>query len=288
MHEFQFAAPDSLDAALTLLGEQGAAARVMTGGTDLIVNMRVGRRQPELVIDGKRIPELNELTIDGSGLTIGGAVACRTLWENEQIRRDYPAVIDSAELIGGVAIQGRATLGGNLCNAAPSADGIPTLIALGATAHIAGPGGTRDVPVEEICVAPGKTSLADNEILISIRIPAPVAGGGARFLRFIPRNEMDIAVVNAAAGVVLDGDKFASARIAIGAVAPTPLFVKEAGDALAGKPVSADSIAAAAQIAMDAATPIADMRGTVKQRKHLTKVLVTRALNGAVERAKGA
>ena len=288
MHEFQFAAPDSLDAALTLLGERGASARVMTGGTDLIVNMRVGRRQPDLVIDGKRIPDLNELTVNESGLIIGGAVSCRLLWENEQIRKDYPAVIDSAELIGGVAIQGRATFGGNLCNAAPSADGIPTLIVLGASAHIAGPGGTRDVPVEEVCVAPGKTSLADNEILISIRVPAPAANSGAKFLRFIPRNEMDIAVVNAAASVVLDGGKFAAARIAVGAVAPTPLFVKEAGDALVGKPVSEESIAEAAQIAMEAAKPIADMRGTVKQRKHLTKVLVSRTLKGAVERAKGA
>ena len=288
MHEFQFAAPESLDAVLTLLGERGATARVMTGGTDLIVNMRVGRRQPELVIDGKRIPDLNELTVDGSGLTIGGAVSCRQLWENEQVRTAYPAVIDSAELIGGVAIQGRATLGGNLCNAAPSADGIPTLIVLGATAHIAGPGGTRDMPVEEICVAPGKTSLADNEILISIKVPAPAANSGAKFLRFIPRNEMDIAVVNAAASETLDGDKFAAVRIAVGAVAPTPLFVKEAGDALAGKPVSDESIAEAARIAMEAAKPIADMRGTVKQRKHLTKVLVSRALKGAVERAKGA
>ncbi|MEC9340391.1 MAG: xanthine dehydrogenase family protein subunit M [Pseudomonadota bacterium] len=288
MHEFQFAAPDSLDAALTLLREKGAAARVMTGGTDLIVNMRVGRRKPELVIDGKRIPDLNQLSIDGSGLTIGGAVPCRVLWQNQQIRKEYPAVIDSAELIGGVAIQGRATLGGNLCNAAPSADGIPTLIVLGATAQIVGPNGTREVPVEEICLAPGKTSLADDELLVSIKIPAPVKGAGARFLRFIPRNEMDIAVVNAAACVVLDGDTFSAARIAVGAVAPTPLFVKEAGDALVGKPVSDDSIAAAAQIAMDAAKPISDMRGTVKQRKHLTKVLVTRALRGAVDRAKGA
>ena len=288
MHEFQYAAPETLDAALALLADKGAGARIMTGGTDLIVNMRVGRRQPELVIDGKRIPELNEFSVNGSGLTIGGAVSCRTLWEDSDVRDNYPAVIDSAELIGGVGIQGRATFGGNLCNAAPSADGIPTMIVLGATAVVVGPKGTREIAVADVCTAPGQTSLADDEILLNIRIPGPVANGGAMFLRFIPRNEMDIAVVNAAAAVVLDGNNFASARIAIGSVAPTPLFVEAAGDALVGKPVSDDSIAAAAQIAMDAAKPIADMRGTVKQRKHLVKVLTTRAIKGAVERAKGA
>jgi carbon-monoxide dehydrogenase medium subunit len=290
MHEFNYTAPDSLAAALAVLAKNGAQARLLAGGTDLIVAMRVGRRQPDMVVDAKRITELNELTINDAGLIIGAAVPCRTLWENKQIRARYPAVVDSAELIGGVAIQGRATLGGNLCNAAPSADSIPTLIALGAVAHIASATGARQLPVEQICVAPGKTCLAADELLVKIHIPAPVKHAGARFMRFIPRNEMDIAVVNVAAAVVLNGagDKFVSARIALGSVAPTPLFVQAAGDALAGKPVTEESIAAAAQIAMEAARPIDDMRGTIRQRKHLTKVLTARAIRDAVQRAKGA
>jgi carbon-monoxide dehydrogenase medium subunit len=290
MHEFNYTAPDSLAAALAVLAKNGAQARMLAGGTDLIVAMRVGRRQPDMVVDAKRITELNELTINDAGLIIGAAVPCRTLWENKQIRARYPAVVDSAELIGGVAIQGRATLGGNLCNAAPSADSIPTLIALGAVAHIASATGARQLPVEQICVASGKTCLAADELLVKIHIPAPVKHAGARFMRFIPRNEMDIAVVNVAAAVVLDeaGGKFVSARIALGSVAPTPLFVQAAGDALAGKPVTEESIAAAAQIAMEAAKPIDDMRGTIRQRKHLTKVLTARAIRDAVQRAKGA
>ncbi|MFZ2627678.1 MAG: FAD binding domain-containing protein [Rugosibacter sp.] len=290
MHEFNYTAPDSLAAALAILAKNGAQARMLAGGTDLIVAMRVGRRQPDVVVDAKRITELNQLTINDAGLTIGAAVPCRTLWENKQIRARYPAVVDSAELIGGVAIQGRATLGGNLCNAAPSADSIPTLIALGAVAHIASATGARQLPVEQICVAPGKTCLAADELLVKIHIPAPVKHAGARFMRFIPRNEMDIAVVNVAAAVVLDeaGDRFVAARIALGSVAPTPLFVLAAGDALAGKPVTEESIAAAAQIAMEAAKPIDDMRGTIRQRKHLTRVLTARAIRDAVQRAKGA
>jgi carbon-monoxide dehydrogenase medium subunit len=290
MHEFSYATPDSLAAALAVLAKNGAQARMLAGGTDLIVAMRVGRRQPDMVVDAKRITELNELTINDAGLTIGAAVPCRMLWENNQIRARYPAVVDSAELIGGVAIQGRATLGGNLCNAAPSADGIPTLIALGAVAHIAGPKGVRQLPVEEICIAPGKTCLTDSDLLVKLHIPAPAKHAGAKFIRFIPRNEMDIAVVNVAVAVVLNGtgDKFVSARIALGAVAPTPLFVPAAGDALAGKPVTEESIAAAAQIAMESARPIDDMRGTIRQRKHLIKVLTARAIRDAVQRAKGA
>ena len=290
MHEFSYTAPDSLSAALTLLAKNGEQLRLLAGGTDLIVGMRTGRRQPAMVVDAKRIAELNELSLDANGLTIGAAVPCRLLWEDERIRKRYPALIDSAELIGGVAIQGRATLGGNLCNAAPSADGIPTLIALGAMAHLASAAGTRQLPVEQICVAPGKTCLAADELLVKLHIPAPAPHAGARFLRFIPRNEMDIAIVNAAAAVTLDakGAKFLAARIAVGSVAPTPLFVPAAGAALVGRPVNDETIAAAAEIAMAAAKPIDDMRGTVRQRKHLVKVLVARALRGAVERAKGA
>ncbi|MEA3220393.1 xanthine dehydrogenase family protein subunit M [Immundisolibacter sp.] len=290
MHSFDYAAPTSLGEALTLLAGARGNARVLAGGTDLIVNMRVGRRKPGLVVDGKRIPELNELSLTADGLTLGAAVSCRRAYEHAEVAKRYPALVDSMSLIGSVHIQGRATVGGNLCNAAPSGDSIPTLIALGAVARVLGPNGTREVPVEEFCVAPGKTCLADDELLVSVFIPAPTANSGAHYLRFIPRNEMDIAIAGAGVSVVLDAAKqnFVSARIALASVGPTPIFAREAGALLAGKPVNEDSIQLAADSAQAAARPITDMRGTVEQRKHLVKVLTARALRGAIERAKGA
>ncbi len=290
MHSFDYAAPKSLGEALTLLTGARGNARVLAGGTDLIVNMRVGRRKPGLVVDGKHIPELNELSLTATGLTLGAAVSCRRAYEHAEVARRYPALVDSISLIGSVHIQGRATIGGNLCNAAPSGDAIPALIALGAVAKVLGPNGTREVPVEDFCVAPGKTCLADDELLVSIHVPAPAANSGAHYLRFIPRNEMDIAIAGAGVGVVLDPAKqnFVSARIALASVGPTPIFAREAGAVLAGKPVNEDSIQLAADAAQAAARPITDMRGTIQQRKHLVKVLTARALRGAVERAKGA
>ena len=290
MHSFSYAAPTSLGEAVTLLAGARGNARVLAGGTDLIVNMRVGRRKPELVVDGKRIPELNELSLTAAGLTLGAAVSCRRAYEHAEVAKRYPALVDSMSLIGSVHIQGRATVGGNLCNAAPSGDAIPTLIALGAQARVLGPNGTREVPVEEFCVAPGKTCLADDELLVSVHIPAPVANGGAHYLRFIPRNEMDIAIAGAGVSVVLDAAKqnFVSARIALASVGPTPIFAREAGALLAGKPINEDSIQLAADSAQAVAKPITDMRGTIEQRKHLVKVLTARALRGAIERAQGA
>ena len=290
MHSFEYAAPKSLGEAVTLLAGARGNARVLAGGTDLIVNMRVGRRKPGLVVDGKHIPELNELSLSAAGLTLGAAVSCRRAYEHAEVAKRYPALVDSMSLIGSVHIQGRATVGGNLCNAAPSGDAIPTLIALGAVAKVLGPNGTRDVAAEDVCVAPGKTSLADDELLISVFIPAPTQNSGAFYLRFIPRNEMDIAIAGAGVSVVLDAAKqnFVSARIALASVGPTPIFAREAGALLAGKPVNEDSIQLAADAAQAVAKPITDMRGTIEQRKHLVKVLTARALRGAIERATGA
>jgi carbon-monoxide dehydrogenase medium subunit len=289
MHNFEYAAPRSVAEVMRLIGDRARSPRMLAGGTDLIVMMRAGQKTPGLLIDAKHVPELNALELDDAGLTIGAAVSCRQVYEHARIAARYPALIDSTQLIGGIQIQGRASIGGNLCNAAPSADTVPTLIVLGAVARIRGPGGDREMAVERFCTGPGRTVLAEDEILLSLRIPAPVPRSGARFLRFIPRNEMDIAVVNVAAAVVLNaaGDRFESARIALGAVAPTPLLVEAAGQALAGKAVSEESINAAAAIARDAARPINDMRGTIEHRRHLCGVLTVRALRGAVERARG-
>jgi CO/xanthine dehydrogenase FAD-binding subunit len=289
VHEFRYASPGSIKELLSLLADSRGLAKILAGGTDLIVQMRSGAVTPDLVIDVKRIPEFNSLSRTTEGLTIGAAVSCKAIYEDKVIASTYPALIDSATLIGGVQIQGRASIGGNLCNASPSADSIPALIVLDASAGIQRAGGERELQVEDFCTGPGTNALAEDEVLVSLKIPARQRNSGARFLRFTPRNEMDIAVANAAASVVLsnDGKHFASARIAIGAVGPTPLLVQEAADLLQGKSVSEESIVAAAEIARSAASPIDDMRGSVAQRKHLVRVLVARTLRSAIERARG-
>ena len=289
MKDFQYLAPRKLDEAAALMAEHAGSAQLLAGGTDLLIFMRNGRKSPDVVIDAKKIPELTRLQLDAGRLTIGAAVSCRMIWEDPEITERYPALADAATLIGGIQIQGRATFGGNLCNAAPSADTVPPVIVYGAVAHIVSARGEREIPVEKICTGPGRTALAADEILVSLSIPVPAANSGAAFLRFIPRNEMDIAVANAAARVDLDetGGTFKAARIAIGAVAPIPLYVEAAGAALSGRPVNDESIAQAARIARDAATPINDMRGTVEHRKQLVEVLTTRALRRAIARAGG-
>lgn len=287
---FDYVAPATLDEAVAVLGQNGASARVLAGGTDLIVQVRERRRNVGLMVDVKKIKELQELSIAADGsLRIGAATPCARIYADPEVRRRFPALIDSASLIGGVQIQSRASLGGNLCNSSPAADSIPTLIVLGATCEIAGPGGRRTVAVEEFCTGPGQNVLQPNELLVALVIPAPAAHSGAAFERFIPRNEMDIAVANAAANVTLsaDGSRFEAARIALGAVAPTPLFVREAGAALVGQPVSDETVARAAEAARAAARPITDMRGSIGQRKHLAGVLTTRVINTAVRRARG-
>ncbi|MDE2888490.1 MAG: xanthine dehydrogenase family protein subunit M [Gemmatimonadota bacterium] len=288
MHAFDYVAPQSVDEAVAVLSENGSDASMLAGGSDIIAQLKEGRRQVKVLVDVKKIPAANELSFDPSeGLTIGAGVSCCDIYENEDVASNYPALVDSTELIGSIQIQGRATIGGNLCNASPAADTIPTLIVLGATARIAGPEGEREVAVEDFCTAPGQTVLQDGEFLVSLHFPPPAANSGAYFLRFIPRNEMDIAVVNAAASVVLNAEKnaFESARIAVGAVAPVPLFLPAAGAALAGSEVSDQSIEVAAEVARQSARPITDMRGTIEQRVHLAGVLTRRAVSGAVERA---
>ena len=289
MHAFDYATPESVADAVVMLSDPGKNACVLAGGTDLIVQLRENRRRTDLVVDVKKIAELNALSYDAAtGLTIGAAVPCYRIYGDGQIAAAYPGLMDAAKLVGGTGIQGRASLGGNLCNASPAGDTIPPMIVLGGEAEIAGPNGTRKVAVEDFCTAPGRTVLAEGEFLVSLHFPAPAPNSGAYYRRFIPRNEMDIAVVGVGASVALSGDKssFVSARIAVGAVAPTPLFVSAAGEALAGEPVSDEAIRRAADIARDAARPISDMRGTAEYRKHLTSVLTRRVVEGAVQRAK--
>ena len=289
MHAFDYATPQSVADAVVLLNEHGENALVLAGGTDLIVQLRENRRRAEVVVDIKGISEANELSYDVStGLTIGAAVPCYRIYGDAAIAAAYPGLMDATSLVGGTGIQGRASLGGNLCNGSPAGDTIPPMIVLGGVARIAGPDGTREVAVEDFCTAPGRTVLANGEFLISLHFPTPEPHSGAYYLRFIPRNEMDIAVVGVGVSVVLSDDhsRFVSARIALAAVAPTPLFVREAGDALAGQAVADEAIQKASEIAQAAARPISDMRGTAEYRTHLTGVLTRRVLNGAVQRAK--
>lgn len=295
MRSFAYQAPASVDEAVALLASHDGRARPLAGGTDLLVQLRRGLLDLDLLVDVKNIPELNQISFDeAAGLTFGAAVSCACLSEHPAVQRVYPGLLDAVSIIGGVAIQGRATVGGNLCNAAPSGDSIPALIVLEATCAVAGPGGMRTVPVEAFCAGPGKTVLQRGEILVSLHVPLPQPRSGAAYLRFTPRREMDIAVAGAGVWVRLgqDGRTIADARIALSAVAPTPLLVREARAVLVGQSPSEEAFARAAQVAASAAQPIADVRGTVAQRHHLVGVLVKRALRVAVQfaaaqRAKG-
>jgi len=283
---FDYAAPRSLGEAMGMITAH-PKARLLAGGTDLLVQLRAGRKETDFVIDLKRIPELNAIQYDRArGLTLGAAVPCYKIYGDAAVARAYPSLIEVASLIGGTQIQGRASIGGNLCNAAPSADSVPLLIALQAKCRIAGSAGEREIAVEDFCTGPGRNAMAPGELLVSLHIPPPAPHSGSRYLRFIPRNEMDIAVAGAGAEVVLDNGNFRSARIALASVAPTPLFVREAGDVLAGKPVNDASIAIAAEMARKAAKPITDMRGTEEYRRHLCAVLTRRAIEAAVQRAR--
>ena len=290
MQDFEYSAPRTLGEAVSLMAEKGQTARALAGGTDILVQLRGGRWKVEHIVDVKEIPELNEISFSREdGLTLGAAVPCYRIYQDPEVAQAYPGVIDAASMIGGIQIQGRATLGGNLCNAAPSADAIPPLIVQGATCLIASPNGTREASVADFCTAPGRNILQDGELLVSMHLPAPTNNSGAHYLRFIPRNEMDIAVAGVGSWVQLSPDNrsFVSARIALASVAPTPLYVEEAADQLAGQDVGEEAIENAAQAAMDAAKPITDMRGTIQQRRHLVGVLTRRTLRGAIARAAG-
>jgi carbon-monoxide dehydrogenase medium subunit len=286
---FDYVSAGSVDEVAGLLQSNDGKARILCGGTDLLVQLRENRARAGLLIDVKRIPELTAVRYDsGDGLWIGAAASCFAICHDEAVRENYPGLVDAIRLVGGTQIQYRASVGGNLCNASPAADSTPALIVHEAICVIAGGSGRREIPVEQFCIAPGKNALEHGEFLLAVKVPSTKKKFGAHYLRFIPRNEMDIAVVGAGASVTLDdsGRKVLSARIALGAVAPTPLFVEEAGAYLAGKEVTQDHLGEAARLAQAAARPISDLRGTAEFRKHLCAVLTRRALEKAIERAR--
>jgi carbon-monoxide dehydrogenase medium subunit len=286
--DFEYHSPATVGEATAVLARHGGRAKLLAGGTDIIVQLREGLREADAVVDIKRIPELTRLELTDAGLRLGAAVPCYQLYENDQIKRDYSALADSARIIGGWQIQSRASIGGNLCNSSPAADSTPSLIALDATVVIAGPTGTREVKARDFCTGPGRNVLQQGELVTTLVIPLPPSKNGSAYERFIPRNEMDIAVVGVGSYVQLSaaGDKIVSARIAIGAAAPTPKFAEEASQFLAGKAPTDDVFAQAGDLAKKIASPITDMRGTVEYRVHLIGVLVKRTLADAVRRAR--
>ncbi len=287
MQALRYARATSIDDAVRLLREGGETARVLAGGTDVIVQARERRRVIDLFVDIKHIPDVMGMEYDPQrGLTIGAAVPLYRVYGDADVQRVYPALRAATHVIGGKAIQGRASLGGNLGNASPAADSIPAMMALDGTAQVAGPGGRREVRVDAFCTAPGRSVLQPGEFIVSLHFPQPAPHSGNAWERFIPRNEMDIAVVNAACALTLEGETVTAARIAMGAVAATPLMVPAAAEALVGRRLTDDTIAAAGAAAKDTATPIDDMRGTVRQRKHLADVLVQRVIRAAAERAR--
>jgi len=288
VQDLRYAKVSTVDDAVAALQAGGSTARVLAGGTDVIVQARARTRAIDMLIDIKGIDEVLQVAFDADGgLTIGAAAPCYRIYGDADVREHYPALIDCSTLIGGTGVQGRASLGGNLCNSSPSGDSIPAMIVLEGRAEIAGPNGRRTVPVEDFCTGPGRNVLEPGELLVSIHFPAPAPNSGAAFLRFIPRNEMDIAVVNAATQLRFDGDTVSWARVSLGATAPTPLFVTAAGEALVGAALSDETIAAAAAASKAAASPIDDMRGSIKQRKHLSAVYTQRTIAIAAERARG-
>lgn len=288
MHDFDYAAPATLAEAIETLAQHNGSAKILAGGTDLIDHILTGRLTPDWVVDVKRIPELTELTVDSDGLQLGAATPCFDIYQHASVKQDYSALYDCTRIIGGIQIQNRASVGGNLCNSGPAADSTPALIALSAQCVIAGPNGERTVPVEEFCTAPGKNVLQPGELLVALTLPAPGPSSGSHYRRFIPRNEMDIAVVGVGASVRLedDGETIAVARIGLGAVGPTPLFAEEASQGLVGKKADEAALGEAAASTTALASPIDDMRGTIEFRKHVTGVLTKRVLQAAIDRAR--
>jgi len=288
--DFEYAAPTTLDEAIAALGEHGSGTTLLAGGTDCLVQLREGHRTAKIVVDVKRIPELIGLSYSPSeGLRLGAGVPCSKIYSHPEVAAAYPALIDAARILGGWQIQTRASVGGNLCNASPAADAAPPVIVYDAVCEAVGPGGKREIAAADFFQAPGKNALADNELLVAICFPPQPPRSGSAYQRFIPRNEMDIAVAGVAAWVALDdaGSAITSAQIAACAVAPTPRYAAAASDFLTGKPATEETFAEAGELAKEIASPIDDMRGTAEYRKHLVEVLTKRMLAKAVERARG-
>ena len=284
----QYQAVQTLEEAVESLSRAGGEHLPLAGGTDLLAQRRAGRIDPKGVVDLKRIPELAEIVLDDDGYRVGAAVSGAELGEHPTLGQDWPGVVEAAQLIGSTQIQGRASMGGNLCNASHAADSVPALIAAGALCSLVGPSGRRELPVEEIILGPGQTCLAPGEIVAHFRLPRPGPRAGDAYLRLIPRTEMDIAVVGAGVSLELDADGLCTGcRVGLGAVAPTPLRLDEAQAILVGRRVEGSVLDDLAAAASAAAQPIDDMRATAEYRVRVVGVMAKRAAQIAATRAGG-
>jgi CO/xanthine dehydrogenase FAD-binding subunit len=280
----EFLSPTSLSEAQQAISD-GAASSWLAGGTDLLVGIRLGARDPARVVDLKKIPELTSIQIDETSVRIGAATSAFDVLHNSEVPALFPGLAEALDLIGSTQIQGRCSAGGNLCNASPAADSIPALIANGAQCRILGPDGERMLAVEDFVVGPNQNALAPGELLVELILPRPAAGTSDAYLRLTPRTEMDIAVAGAGVSVTLDNSgTCTAARVAIGAVAPTALLVGAAAEALVGSQLDQATIDAAVAAVRAAAAPISDKRGTAEYRTHVVGVLVSRALVKAQDR----
>ena len=279
---------ETFEEASRLAMAAGGVTRFLAGGTDVLVQMRAGAVSPDDLIDLKKIPGVRDIVqaADG-GWRIGVAVSGAQLGAHAGVKRDWPGVVEGMELVGSTQVQGRATLIGNLCNGSPAADGVPALVAAGATVTVTGPGGTRKLAIEAIPAGPGRTALKSGEVISGLALPPRGAQGGDAYLRFIPRTEMDIAVVGCAVNLRLDGDTIVEARVVLGAVAPTVVLVPEAAGAIIGTTLDDAALAALDAAAQAACKPIDDKRGTIAFRTEVAGVLARRAARTAYDRAKG-
>ena len=289
MTEIQYVAPTTLEEAVSAYIEAAGAARVLAGGTDLLVQMRSGMVRPGLIVDIKKIAEVTSVaeTADG-GFVVGAAISGATLAKHPRFGEVWPGVLEALNLIGSTQVQGRASLGGNLCNGSPAADSVPALFAAGAMVTVQGPNGRRELPVEDVPVGPGGTSLAPGEIAVCFTLPPRPPGSGDAYLRMIPRTEMDIAVVGCGVNLTLEDGVCTAARVALGAVAPTVLRVEAAAAALVGGRLEEAALEDAAAACRAACNPIDDKRGTIAYRTKVAGVLLKRAAGIAAERATGA
>ena len=282
----RYEAPETLDAAVQLLSSEAGLAKVLAGGTDLLVQLRTDLIEPDLVVDIKGIGELRAITEEAGGYRVGAAVTGAEMEEHPTLKNDWPGVVEGTNLIGSTQIQGRATMGGNLCNGSPAADSVPGLIAAGAVATVVGPNGKRDVPVEDVMIGPRKLSISKDEFVVSFLLPKRNPNSADAYLRFIPRTEMDIAVVGAGVNLETDGaGKITAARVALGAVAPTPLLVGPAADAIIGTSLDKAALDALDAAAQAACNPINDKRGTIEYRTKVAGVIARRTAEIAYKRA---
>jgi carbon-monoxide dehydrogenase medium subunit len=288
LSQLDYVSPPTAEEAVAALVAGGGSAKVLSGGTDLLVQLRAGRIKPGVIVDLKRIPGAIGIRSEAGGFVIGAATSGAEIGEHAALGKAWPGVVEAVNLIGSTQVQGRASLAGNLCNASPAADSVPAMIAAGATCVIVGPNGRREIPVEQVATAPGRTSLAAGEFVLEIKLPARPARSGDAYLRQIPRTEMDIAVVGAAVSLTLDASgTITAARVSLGAVAPTVLLLPEAAAAIVGGKLDEAALAALDAAARAAAKPISDKRGTIDYRIKIAGVLARRAATIAYQRAEG-